>query len=87
MVKSKSKPAQYTQLGTDEPDSQAEAADTANSDTDPKTRPPAWGQIIPDVSFWSMMVFGWVTPLVLLGKRRQLNLGDMPPLEAGSIHS
>ena len=45
---------------------------------------PTWR---PDkVSWCSRLFFQWVTPLILLGKERQINQRDLPPLEAGKLH-
>lgn len=38
------------------------------------------------VSLCSRLFFSWVTPLILLGKNRQINQNDLPPLEAGRLH-
>lgn len=46
--------------------------------------PPEWRP--EKVSLCSRLVFHWVTPLILLGKNRQINQGDLPPLAAGKLH-
>jgi ATP-binding cassette subfamily C (CFTR/MRP) protein 1 len=46
--------------------------------------PPEWRP--EKVSLCSRLLFQWVTPLIVLGKNRQINQGDLPPLEAGKLH-
>lgn len=35
---------------------------------------------------WRRLFFHWMTPLIVLGKKRQINLDDLPGLSAGRLH-
>ena len=76
------KPKEYELLSPS--DAELEGGD--DNDTPPELRAPRWAETIPKASWWDILTFNWMTPLIKLGKRRQLDLGDIPPLSVGLIH-
>jgi hypothetical protein len=72
--------------GGDEPFAKgAAAADDPDGEED-ELPPPSWAHL-GSTSALSRLFFHWITPLILLGKKRQINQDDLPPLEAGLLHS
>ena len=56
----------------------------AEEDEETLFPPPDWQ---PErVGLVSRLFFHWVTPLIVLGKNRQINAADLPPLAAGRLH-
>ena len=68
-------PAKYEALGSVDPDEEVE-----------QFPPPNWEATLPKTGCCSRLFFHWITPLILLGKERQINLDDLPMLEAGRLH-
>eukprot|EP01051_Picozoa_sp_SAG22_P002270 SAG22_NODE_100_length_20558_cov_10.189305_5_plen_188_part_00 len=72
-------PPKYTAIGTVDLDQL--------DDEEAKFPPPDWGARLPKTSMCARLFFAWMTPLIKLGKERQINLDDLPPgLEAGKLH-
>eukprot|EP01052_Picozoa_sp_SAG31_P055380 SAG31_NODE_15262_length_763_cov_1.224398_1_plen_66_part_10 len=42
-----------------------------------------WGGRLHSTGLCSRLFFHWITPLIRLGKERQISLADLPGIEAG----